>query len=272
MEPATALRLMKKTRSIEGWLSVEAGLLFAWLNDFQRSAGVTGNIFEIGVHHGKSSILLGNFLLPDKEWLGACDIFEQQSHNVSHSGSGCRSLFDANIQRWLACPEQVKVYTSPSEQLEPESIGPNHRLFHIDGGHDKEEALHDLRLAASTTIEEGLIVIDDCFRHEWPEVTEAIIAFLQEAPEIVPVVAAFNKLVLARRDTATKLASLLLDLESRIERGLGFPWHVKTVRFHQSPMVVFHQPPATMAPTPRNLMLKLRQKPAFRALRKSFRR
>ena len=51
-------------------------------------------------------------------------------------------------------------------------------FFHIDGGHNPDEALHDLHLAASSTITQAAIVIDDPLTPVWPGVAEAIFRFL----------------------------------------------------------------------------------------------
>src|SRR6266568_2474608 len=96
MQPGDVRRIMRRTRRIEGWFSRDAAALIALLDEAQLTAGVRGNIFEIGVHHGRSVAFLCA-LARDEERLGVCDLFGEQTLNVSASGSGNRAVFEANI-------------------------------------------------------------------------------------------------------------------------------------------------------------------------------
>jgi hypothetical protein len=75
MKPNQAEKLFRKTKKIHGWFSFEAAMLFAWIDDIQKSSGLVGDIFEIGVHHGKSAVFLGAMLDPILENLSVCDLF-----------------------------------------------------------------------------------------------------------------------------------------------------------------------------------------------------
>jgi hypothetical protein len=194
MRPAEARALAKASRDIHGWF--EAYGLFALIDSTQRAAGVRGNLFEIGAHHGKSAVMLGR-MATENERVGVCDIFGEQDHNVSGSGSGDRATFQRNVDR-LVPEHEVTVHQCLSSELTPELVGPC-RFLHIDGGHLSEEAAGDLRLGAEVTVDRGTIVIDDPYRIEWPGVTEAIVRFLIEREDWAPVVVGFNKLVLCRR-------------------------------------------------------------------------
>jgi hypothetical protein len=196
MRPSDARQLAKESRHINGWF--EAHGLFALIDSAQRRAGVHGNLFEIGAHHGKSAVMLGR-MATGAERVEVCDIFGEQERNVSGSGSGDRAVFERNMER-LAPGLDLRVYQCRSSELTAEQVGPC-RFFHIDGGHLSEEAMGDLRLGAEATVDRGAIVIDDAYRIEWPGVTEAIVKFLTERSDWAPVVIGFNKLVLCRRSS-----------------------------------------------------------------------
>jgi hypothetical protein len=187
-------RIARQTRRINGWFSRDAAGLFGLLDKAQREADVHGDLFEVGAHHGKSTVMLGAMTRPD-ESLGVCDIFGNQGANVSGSGSGDREIFERNMRR-LVPSAKVSIYEKLSTDLTPEEIGGPYRFFHVDGGHRADEALRDLQLAASVLDPRGVIVLDDPFRPEWPGVTEALLDFLREHGEFVPVALGFNKLVL----------------------------------------------------------------------------
>jgi len=217
-------------------------MLFAWIDEIQKSHGIEGDIFEIGVHHGKSAVLLGSLLDPGREELAVCDLFEDQGQNVSGSGFGQRHLFERNMASCLPGGIKVRIFSRSSSKLTPEETGTNYRLFHVDGGHTPEEALGDLRFAARVTIAEGVIAVDDPLTPVWPGVAEAIFRFLSEDRRFCALVAAFNKLLLVQRDSAQLYAQALDSEESQATYGLGYPWHSKVTPFMEHPMRVFFVP------------------------------
>lgn len=195
MQPADVRGITRRTRQIEGWFSAEAAALFGLLDEAQRAAGVTGDLFEIGVHHGRSAVLLSQLARPD-ERLGVCDLFGEQGQNVSASGSGDRAIFEANMANLAPAFDRLEVFARASDQLTPDQIGRPYRLFHVDGGHLCEEALSDLRLGAAVLSDRGAIVVDDPFSAAWPGVTEGILRFLDERADFSPLILGYNKLVL----------------------------------------------------------------------------
>lgn len=188
-------------KAIDGWFSDEAALLFAWMDDIHRTENIIGNIFEVGCHHGKSTVFLSS-MLRNEEILSVCDVFDNQELNPSISGSGDYKIFQNNMASVGVdgVQKRMKVFQQRSDSLKIEDIGDRFRFFHIDGGHNCDEALYDLKLASQATIENGAIVLDDPFRPEWPGVTEALIRFLDECNQFRAIIVGFNKLVLVRRD------------------------------------------------------------------------
>lgn len=199
---------MRRSRDVEGWLSASAAALLALLDEVQRGAGISGNLFEIGVHHGRSAVLLCAMAHGD-ERVGVCDLFGDQDENLSGSGSGDRAMFEANMRRIVPDFDRLSVFVKRSSELSPTEIGRPQRLFHVDGGHLREEALNDIELAAGVLHPGGAIVVDDPFRAEWPGVTEAVLEFVASRREFVPLLIGFNKLVLVRREARAWYDSML---------------------------------------------------------------
>src|SRR5919201_5160924 len=100
MRPDLAKAAVRRVRPIEGWLEPEAGYLFALLDEAQRARGVVGDAVEIGVHHGKSALLLGSMLDCSAERLVVCDLFGAQEQNVTVSGRGDYDIFVSNVHEW----------------------------------------------------------------------------------------------------------------------------------------------------------------------------
>ncbi len=192
---------MRRGKNIEGWMMPGAAALLGLLDDVQNSAAVHGHLFEIGVHHGKSAVLLCAMARADEQ-VGVCDLFGQQDRNASDSGSGDRLVFEANLRRVVPgfSFNRLHVFAVSSDELTSECVSKPQRIFHVDGGHLREEALADLRLAAEVMHELGAIVVDDPFRPEWPGVTEAIIQFVGGRSGFVPLILGFNKIVLVHQE------------------------------------------------------------------------
>lgn len=242
MDASAALELVRRTRRVHGWLSVEAAMLIAWIDEIQKSDGVAGDVFEIGVHHGKSALLLAALLRPGRETLGVCDLFADQSRNLSASGAGDRQIFEANMKAHAGSDLQMRIFAKPSSALTREEIGANVRIFHIDGGHNVEEALNDLQLAAATTVDAGVIVLDDPFRADWPGVTHAAVRFLEENRAFCAVAVGFNKMILTRREVADRYAREIDAKDQRAAHNIIYPWQLKVLPFMGHPLRIFHVP------------------------------
>jgi methyltransferase family protein len=247
MHPAEARQLARRSRQIHGWFTPEAAALFALLDHVQRECGTHGDLFEIGTHHGKSAVLLCAMSRPS-ETVGVCDLFGDQALNVSASGSGDRAVFDRNVQDVIPGFARLRVFEQSSAQLSAEEVGSGQRFFHVDGGHLLEEALGDLRLGAAVLQEQGVIVVDDPFRPEWPGVTEAILRFLAEEPAFMPLVMGFNKLVLVRGDARAPYDEALASPElvwSYFDRRV---YASKTLPLAGQPVTIFSIPTARQVP------------------------
>ncbi len=227
-----------KTKHIDGWFSLEAALLINAIDAFQKSIDVRGNVFEIGVHHGKSSVLFAN-LLASGEQLNICDVFDSQEDNVSSSGKGSRSIFLENIKKY-SNTEITTIHTCLSSELSPDKIGQQYRLFHIDGGHNTDEALFDLILASKTLHEKGIIILDDPFRIEWPGVTEALLEFLKQNEDFEAIVVGFNKLLVCKKAVAKLYIDFIDNIDTRDRVGLGYPYSYKKLPFAGSELRIFY--------------------------------
>ena len=203
--------ILRRTRKISGWFSAGAASLFAILNQVQGKNRITGNLFEIGVHHGKSAIFLAYLRNSASEQLGVCDIFENQVPSSGSSGQGDREMLLSNFREHFSDSESfLHVYAKPSAKLTLDEVTSGCRIIHIDGCHLFEDAAKDLQLAASALHSQGAIVVDDAFHPDWPGVTEAVIHFLsRHSEEFAPLLIAFNKIVIVPVSAINLYASAL---------------------------------------------------------------
>jgi hypothetical protein len=181
------------SENIEGWYEVRFDSVLRQI-DAQQGFGHIG---EIGVHHGKSFVHISN-LCRRGELALAVDCFDQQQHNQSLSGNGKKQAFLRNVQDLarVRILEGNSVDFTASDYLA--AVEGRFRMFHVDGGHDAETALHDLTEAALTLSEDGVLIVDDVFNADWPAVSEALYRFVA-ASDIKPFAIAYNKVCLSRR-------------------------------------------------------------------------
>ena len=71
-------------------------------------------------------------------------------------------------------------------------------MFSVDGGHTAVIVESDMRLAAACLCEGGIIIADDVFNEQWPEVCVGTLKYLEDA-DVVPFGIGFNKTLFAQR-------------------------------------------------------------------------
>jgi hypothetical protein len=256
MQPSQALASWRKLSAISGWFSLEAAMTFSLIDEVQKKNAISGSVFEIGTHHGRSAVLLASMLAAQNESLAVCDIFDQQQGNVSQSGLGDRQIFEQNVVSLLPSRNALQLFACLSNELTEDQIGRGYRFFHIDGGHDTGEALGDLRLAARTLVPGGVIALDDAFRDVWPGVTEALLLFLQEFPDFVGLAVGFNKMFFTQKAYVETYRKMFLDRQVLADYQIRFPWHVKQVMFASNPILVYYVPESLKLHTLRNVSRK----------------
>lgn len=201
---------------VDGWLgSIDARILYViLLNQIDRA--ISGSVAEIGVHHGKSFILLC-LALKNNEKAYAIDVFEQQELNLDGSGRGDRVVFCENLRRFGvdADSDAIKIDARSSLDVSPADIidsAGRIRLFSIDGGHWRSIVRHDLHLAERVISDDGVIALDDILRPEWPEVTIGYYDWYENSSKnLVPFAIGFNKLYLCRKEQREAYAHSLMN-------------------------------------------------------------
>lgn len=192
-------RYLDETRAVEGWFFPVDAYLFGFIDEVQRAEGIRGNLFEIGVHHGKTAMFLAR-CRRDDELLGVCDVFEQQELNRDRSGEGSREIFLRNMGA-----QPVQVFAKESSRLTVEDTTSECRFFHIDGGHRPEDVVNDLRAAERALLATGVVALDDAFNPNWPGVSEGFYRFVGEHPEaFAPLLIGGNKVLLARPEAIAR--------------------------------------------------------------------
>ena len=221
--PATVSERLERYRThglaeVEGWFEPESAEVISALLLHQLTLGLAGGVAEIGVHHGRSFLLLANGLAPGEPAV-ALDVFEHQEQNADHSGKGDRARLEANLESW-APSAAVRVVESSSLDVavpEAQDVFGRPRMFSVDGGHTAEITRHDLQLAEASIGPGGIVVLDDMLNGHWLGVLTGTASYLLDEPRLVPFALSPNKLYLtddpdAAADYAEHLRGALPDL------------------------------------------------------------
>jgi len=210
---------------IEGWFSPDAALMFMAYNEVISAHEVTGNMLEIGVHHGLSAIAI-SAMRSDGAQLVAVDLFEQLQERNN------RPHFVRNMTAFFGDLGFVRCIAAPSSTLGPADVGDGFSFCHVDGGHTAAETYHDLDLSSRVLRPGGLLALDDYFNPAYPGVCEGAIKFwLEHDGALTPVAAGFNK-VLFQKPPAR------FDLNEAFNRRFPYIPH-KTVTLWETPVQSF---------------------------------
>ena len=166
-------------QKIEGYIDPPDALVFTVLLQAQQKRSLIGGVAEIGVFYGRSYFLLRK-LVGDEGKVLAVDLFDLDA--VDGGASRQYENFLDNGKRLNMTVDEELVIEGDSTQLDAdrvlEKIG-RVRFFSIDGGHMLHHVLSDSKLAMDVLADHGIIVFDDTFNPQWPEVTVGVADFLR---------------------------------------------------------------------------------------------
>ncbi len=185
---------------VEGWVDTRLLECLRMIDSIQRDAGITGQIGEIGVYHGKLLIALAH-LADAGEKVTAIDVFDDQARNLDGAGIGSLDRLQDNIRRFGPTERDYAFIKADSIALTPadktklhESRGP-FRLFSVDGCHTAEHTCTDLLTAQDCLGSGGVIILDDYMQPHWPGVTEAVnLFYARYVPRVKPFLYCSHKL------------------------------------------------------------------------------
>lgn len=197
-------RYREEFHQVDGW-GIDDFLfgLFAQIDFFQKDWNIFGSCLEIGVHHGKTFILM-HLLARNSEFSVAIDLFEDEQHlNLDNSGSGNFAIFMENVKKFSSNFTSIKILKGNTLHINRDDIlkrtnAQPIRMVHVDGGHFKEIVANDLELSQSLICDGGVIIVDDYWHSGFPGVQEGVNRFFNFATstKIIPFLTGNNKLFL----------------------------------------------------------------------------
>lgn len=200
IDTRTARYLIAGLTQVEGWLVPTTAHIMAALAEQQTRLGLGGDLAEIGVHHGKSFLVLANCVAPGEK-IFAIDVFEDQHKNVDKSGLGDRQIFRDNVKAHApgTAPEIIQESSLDLPAMGwPQSHANSIRFFAIDGSHTREATLNDLKIAEQTTKDGAIVALDDVLSSHWLGVISGLFDYLSSGGELVPFAIIPDKLLLSK--------------------------------------------------------------------------
>ena len=211
--------------SIQGFFTFDAALMFMTYNQLTRDQGISGDVLEIGVHHGLSAIAVASLAGPGRQFV-AVDLFdEMQDLNQSRSGAGHRATFLQNMERFFDDLGFLSLFAGSSSHLKAEELGSQFSFCHIDGGHTPEETYQDLDLCSRILMPGGLVALDDYFNPAFPGVCEGAVRFhLEQGEKLQPIAIGFNKVLFQKLPAVADLNQAFASAFERIPKHESIFW------------------------------------------------
>ena len=184
-------------RTVVGCTTPPQAALMSYFLKTLCDEGVKGDLLEIGVYRGRSSMLFGMYLygrrrlhLVDPGLDG--DVLEELTKNLTDLSPALDFERDVLIDKRL------------SHELERDAAVHDrgkYAFIHIDGGHSMIDVYRDLEQSAKLLNEWGIVICDDFYASGRPAVTEGVYRFMHENPNVFKLlITGYNKAVLARVD------------------------------------------------------------------------
>lgn len=206
MRPSAAMNmrvsryLIGGYNNVEGWLVPTTAHIMGILAEEQTRLGVRGDLVEIGVHHGKSFLVLANSIASDEK-VFAIDVFDDQHKNIDQSGHGNRQMLLDNVN--ARAPEApIEIIQESSLDLPfigwPQSHADSIRFFSIDGSHTREATLNDLKIAEQTTKDGAIVTVDDVLSSHWLGVVSGLFDYFSTGGKLIPFAVIPDKMLLSK--------------------------------------------------------------------------
>lgn len=188
-----------KAHSIKGWYDyINLNPILYYIDTFHKANNIIGDICEIGVYHGKFFLALC-CLKQENETCLAIDSFgtNPETDAIYGDGEENRIIFKNNYENLFKDPVENILLQKNSNALDPDKIkrytkNPI-RFFSIDGDRSVAGVYNSMVLAKFTLSNYGVIIVDDYFSLNWPEVQIGVDLFLKDNQNISIISTNFNK-------------------------------------------------------------------------------
>lgn len=209
-------RYFQDTKRIAGWVSYSDATVFCIFLGSEQPYNNSGNLLEIGVFEGKSTVLLGQNLTPGDEF-HVCDIFDGETDTkneleIQSSYPGLsRERFERNMFGLLGTLPVI--HQCQSTKLKEILGSKSFRFIHIDGSHLYHHVIEDLRYASASLLQDiGIIAVDDYRAQHTVGVAAAVWEMIIEG-SLIPFAITPAKMYLVKPNSIVKQNHFTRNLE-----------------------------------------------------------
>ena len=205
----TIVDLFPEIEKLPGWTTFPQAVFMSYFFQKLNNLSIEGDLLEIGVYHGRSALVIVQYLN------------DRRFHLVDHH-------FNEDIQKDLGnrfqnileekdILERIIFDRRCSFELRKDVAIQRKGEFagiHIDGGHSDVDLIRDLEIADQLLGRKGVVICDDFFNFARPNVSEGILRFLKDHPHRFRLlVCGHHKAVLIRTDAHTEwFVAIMKDL------------------------------------------------------------
>jgi Methyltransferase domain len=187
--------LAQFVHGVPGWLEDYAAIRTMDLLAYQEREGITGSLLEIGVFHGRYFALMLRSAVRTGEHIVGLDTFQ---------------YLDVPAVRQVLAPLADPASVTLLRQFSTDStadqlaaiLGPKARFISIDGSHEVNDVVWDLRLAEQLLAARGIVAVDDFLNPITLGVNDGVHRFFAQQRNVVPFAYTANKLFLCRPGAA----------------------------------------------------------------------
>ena len=232
MQPGFLQSYLAGFHRIYGWFSFDAALMFMAYNQLNREAGISGDVLEIGVYHGLSSIAVAA-LRGDSRRLYAIDLFEELGTNEAYgAGASYRQKFEENVKSFYGTLDFVVPIASASGQLKSADFSKTFSFCHVDGGHSSQETHQDLKFASDILLPGGLLALDDYFNPQHPGVCEGAVDFFRSHEAVLkPLAIGFNKVLFQKLPAPFDMNAEFIKTFPNVQYSESTMWDARAFLF-----------------------------------------
>jgi len=243
---------------VPGWFEGNDQLVFEWILEAQSSAGIGGDMVELGVYQGKSAVHMARFLRAG-ESLTVCDLFEDinAADGVpDHIREAYSSLSQAVFERnYLAFHDELPVIVrGRTDRIGGHVRTGSCRFVHIDASHRYDDVRRDIVAVRGLLGPGGVVALDD-YRTEHTLGTAAAVWEAVANDGLHPIAATAKKLYATWSDPAPMQEALTRRLRRRADlRPAVVPLRDGHV-VHVAPRQLTRSPPTARSPAARRSRL-----------------
>lgn len=163
---------------VPGWFHEVDQHLFHWFLNRQEESKTPGDLVELGVYLGKSTILIGEHQRPDDTFV-VCDLFGAPAPDDDNDAESTKSYKDLTREEfefnYRAFHDELPVVVQAPTGMILDHVRPDScRFVHVDASHLYRHVRVDVQTARTMLNDDGIVVFDDYRSPHTPGVSAAV--------------------------------------------------------------------------------------------------